>query len=173
MRQLKNNLLSKQWFRWILVDIVVLAVTYYVSNNWYQLMLVQGESMSPALHDKQLVILERHNLKFTYGDIIAFQCEGLSSVLVKRIAACPGDIVVIEDGTLFVNGEVSILYSDRNVFEYSGILSNPVQLDKGQYIVIGDNIAESKDSRYQEVGYISEADIWGKVVCAKIAKKIY
>lgn len=160
---MKNNLLSKQWFRWILVDIVVLAVTYYVSNNWYQLLLVQGESMSPTLHDKQLVVLKRHNLKFTYGDIIAFQCEELSSVLVKRIAACPGDTVVIEDGTLFVNGEVSIIYADKDVFEYSGRLSNPVQLDKGQYVVIGDNIAESKDSRYQEVGCIYEDTILGKI----------
>ena len=120
--------------------------------------------MSPSLHDKQLVILQRHNLKFTYGDIVAFQCKGLSSVLVKRIAACPGDTVVIENGTLFVNGEVSIIYSDKSIFEYSVTLSNAVKLDKGQYIVIGDNIAESKDSRYQKVGYISEDDILGKII---------
>lgn len=120
--------------------------------------------MSPAYHNMQLVFLNRHDKEFTYGDVIAFQCDGLSAVLVKRIAACPGDKVVIENGTLFVNGKISSIYPDCGAFDYAGTLSEVIQLDKGQYIVIGDNIVESKDSRYLEVGCIAENDILGKII---------
>lgn len=33
-----------------------------------------------------------------------------------------------------------------------------------QYFVIGDNIRESKDSRYEAIGFVDASDIIGKVV---------
>ena len=44
------------------------------------------------------------------------------------------------------------------------LLENEIILEEGQYIVIGDNIEESKDSRYPEVGIVMEKDILGRVL---------
>jgi len=150
--------------KWFLSLVIIFVLSYYISNNWYQLMLIQGNSMSPVYHNLQMVVLDRHSKDYTYGDVIAFRCKGLDAVLVKRIAACPGDIVVIEQGTLYVNGEISVVYFDKGIFEYAGNLGKTVQLEEGQYIVIGDNIASSKDSRYTKVGCVLENDILGTII---------
>lgn len=120
--------------------------------------------MSPAYHNMQFVIIDRHSIDYTYGDVITFKCENLNSVLAKRVAACPGDIVEIKDGTLYVNDAVSSIYDKEYIFEYSGIAQYPLYLEVNQYFVIGDNIAASKDSRHEEVGVVYIEDIIGKVI---------
>lgn len=160
----KQKNTKKPLNKWIITSIVLFILAYYISNNWYQLMLIQGESMSPSYHNLQMVILNRHSSDYTYGDVVAFKCERLDSVLVKRIVACPCDVVVIDQGTLYVNGDISAVFPETGLFEYEGILDEKIQLGTGQYIVIGDNTRESKDSRYEEVGYIDESNIIGKVV---------
>lgn len=142
----------------------ILLLTWYVSANWYQLMLVHGDSMWPAYHDMQFVLSDRNTENYTYGDVIVFQCEGLDSVLMKRIAACPGDIVKIEDGRLYVNEEESRVFSKKYQFDYSGIADSPIQLTDNQYFVIGDNIEKSKDSRYREIGCVGRDYIIGKII---------
>ena len=139
-------------------------IAWYISANYYQLMLIQGRSMEPNYKHLQLVVLNKHHRRFSYGDVVAFRSEELSSVLVKRIAACPGDTVEIRQGTLFVNGEVSAVYPETGVFDYAGILDQPLTLQPGAYFLLGDNIAESKDSRYPEVGIVLEAFIYGYVI---------
>lgn len=139
----------------------IIAAVYYVSTNWYQVALIHGDSMSPAYHNMQLVLLERHSDLYTYGDVISFRCENLNAVLIKRIVACPGDQVIIENGTLYVNGAVSRIFPQEGIFKYSGV--DNVNLGENQYFVIGDNIGESKDSRYKEIGAVNGTDILGKI----------
>lgn len=128
-------------------------------------MLIQGKSMLPAYNHMQLVILDRHNRVFQKGDVIAFYCDNLSSVLVKRMVAGPGDTAQIVDGTLIINGQVSQVYPDVGIIPNPGILAELVKLGPEQYLVLGDNLSESKDSRYPEVGIVSAEKIFGKV-CA-------
>ena len=149
--------------KFIYIPAIVVAA-YYVSANWYQVSLIRGDSMSPAYHNMQLVLTDRHSRLYTYGDVVTFQCEKLDAVLVKRIVACPGDQVMIENGTLYVNDTVSQVYSEPHIFEFSGIADDRVVLGENQYFVIGDNLEESKDSRYEEVGLVNRKDIFGKVV---------
>ena len=120
--------------------------------------------MEPNYKHLQMVVLDKHHRQFGRGDVVAFWCEDLSCVLVKRIVACPGDTVQIFEGTLYVNGEVSEIYSECGCFEYAGVLENLVTLQEGEFALLGDNIAESKDSRYPEVGLISDTQIYGRVV---------
>lgn len=134
------------------------------SRYWFQLMLIQGDSMLPTYHHLQLVLLDKQENEYEQGDVIAFQCDGLSSVLVKRIIAGPGDETIIREGTLYVNGNKSELFSEEGVFVYAGLLSKAITLADEQYLVIGDNISESKDSRHPEVGIVDARDIIGRVI---------
>lgn len=153
--------------RWVastwVSPLLVIIIAFLCSQYLYQLLLIQGDSMLPAYHHLQLAVVDKRNPAFQQGDVIAFRCEALSAVLVKRVVACPGDRVFIDEGTLSVNGETSRVYADEGAFEYAGLLSEVRILADGEYIVIGDNIARSKDSRYPEVGIVRRTQILGRV----------
>lgn len=150
-------------FRRLLLAAGILFLCWYLSANWYQLMLIQGDSMLPGYHNLQVVVLEKHSREYHTGDVIAFQCDNLSAVLVKRIAAGEGDTVQIIDATLYVNGEASPLY-EKGSFERAGLLERRTRLASDEYIVIGDNTAESKDSRNTDIGIITKEKIIGKIL---------
>ena len=147
----------------ILACLVVFLITAWISHNYFQLMLLQGRSMEPALHPYQLLILDkRHPDQIEQGDIIAFRCETIGETLVKRVAALPGQTVVIHDGSLLIDGEMSAFY-DPGTFQYAGLLNQSIYLSDGEYIVLGDNVEESKDSRYPEIGIVQLEQIIGRV----------
>jgi signal peptidase I len=66
--------------------------------------------------------------------------------LIKRVVAVSGDEVVVKDGTLLVNGEpqkepyVNSKFPDRST-------SAPVTVPKDHIFAMGDNRANSRDSR--------------------------
>ena len=164
---MSNLCIKKLWrkgLKYPLVFLGVMLITLYVSTYWYQLALIRGDSMIPAYHNMQLVLMDRHSEDYTYGDVVAFWCSELDTVLIKRIVACPGDEVFIREGRLCVNGDASTVFPQKYFFEYAGIAENPLQLTANQYFVIGDNIEKSKDSRYPKVGCVSADNIKGKVV---------
>lgn len=143
--------------------LVLVVAGALVSSIWfYQLMLIQGRSMEPTYHNLQFAVIDKTVNVYQAGDVVAFSVPGMQGVLVKRIAAVPGDRARVTEGRLFVNGEASDLYADAE-FAYAGILSEEVLLEDGQYLMIGDNIAESTDSRYEEIGLIPESRIIGRV----------
>lgn len=164
MIYLHNEKPGTGWPNYLLMFVCIILIASYISRNWYQLVLIRGDSMDPAYCNMQLVLVDRHSENYTYDDVIVFWCDDLDSVLIKRIVACPGDEVWIRKGTLYVNGEISDVYSEENSFAYAGTINNPLQLAAGQYFVIGDNIRKSKDSRYPGVGCVSVDDIKGKVI---------
>lgn len=145
----------------LLLWLGVPLLAWYISTNWYQMMLIQGSSMAPTYEHLQLVVLNKHDQDFQRGDVAAFWCEGLSCVLVKRIAAIPGDTALIREGTLYVNDCVSSVYPDPGLFAHAGMLEEQVVLGPGQYLLLGDNTAESRDSRYPEVGLVHVSQMYG------------
>ena len=153
-----------KYIKYILAGIGLLAFTWYISNHWFQLMLIQGQSMEPAYHSWQLVLLEKQPKQLEVGDVIAFRCDGLQAVLVKRIVALPGDRVEIREGALYVNGIKSEVLPEPAFIEYAGIAGEKLQLSAQEYFVLGDNLPYSKDSRYHIVGCVNKSDIIGKVL---------
>lgn len=142
--------------------IAVILAAFLCSRFVVQLLLIQGDSMLPAYHNMQLVLLEKGTHSYEPGNVIAFRCDALQATLIKRIAAGPGDTVQILDGTLYVNGSVSTVYPEAGCFTEAGILSGPVTLKSDEYFVIGDNMGKSKDSR--TVGPVKRASILGLVI---------
>lgn len=143
------------------------AIAFLLSSFFFQLLLIQGNSMAPSYHNLQLVVLDKRIKNCEAGDVIAFRCEGLSSVLVKRVAAVPGDRVIISDGTLWVNDQISSAFPTPRSIAEPGLLTEPLYLNPGEYIVLGDNLPESKDSRYAEVGIVTASSILGRVIFPK------
>ena len=101
---------------------------------------------------------------FSAGDVIFSFGDAVS---VKRVIATGGQTLWLdyENDRIVVDGnELSEDYISGSTF--SGVRENylvPYNIPDGKVFVLGDNRAESIDSRYEEVGLIDEKDIIAKV----------
>ena len=129
---------------------------------------VIGDGMNPELVNSQEVLINKSSyllFKPKVGDIIAFYPNGnkKSYMYIKRVVATGGDTVLIENGHLYVNGE---LFEDEELYEvmeYAGLAENLITLNKDEYFVLGDNRNDSEDSRYGNIGPVKGEDIVGRV----------
>lgn len=153
--------ITKSAAAYIAAILAVFLICGAVSRYLIQLTLVQGDSMEPAYHNGQLVVLIKHREDYDKGEVILFDCESLGCALLKRIAACSGDTVEIKDGSLYVNSLPVEGYTD---ISFAGTASEALLIPEGCYFVLGDNLEVSKDSRYDYIGIISEEDISGCVM---------
>lgn len=101
------------------------------------------------------------------GDIIVFTSpEDPKKDFVKRLIALGGEKVEIREGKIYVNGTVVEDPSIRSVFYYNagdyGREGSPVTVPKGSYFALGDNSANSRDSRYW--GFVPRSNLIGKAV---------
>ena len=73
------------------------------------------------------------------GDVVVFLPNGNENThyYAKRVAAVPGDTVMIEDEVLYVNGKQSEWVTEKILD--SGIAENEFTLAGGEYFCIGDN----------------------------------
>jgi signal peptidase I len=101
------------------------------------------------------------------GDIIVFQSpEDPKKDFVKRLIAYGGETVEIKDGKILVDGKQTDVESIRSVFYYNagdyGKEGAPFKVPEGCYYALGDNSANSRDSRYW--GFIPRTNLIGKAV---------
>ena len=143
--------------------ILVILLTFLCSRYVVQLLLIKGRSMEPTYHNWEFALIDRRDRSFSTGDVAAVRCEGLHTLIVKRIAAAEGDRAVIVNGTLMVNGQPSPLYPE-GIFSVPGLLEQEQVLEEGCFLILGDNIEESVDSRDERVGVIRQEDIVGKII---------
>lgn len=144
--------------RFAVAVLILFFTAFFVSNYWFQFVLIQGSSMTPTYRTWQLAVICKKSYQFESGTVIAFRCETLNSVLIKRIVACPGDTVQIKNGILYVNGNAG---KESSPITYAGIAQELLTLSSNEYFVMGDNTEESIDSRHAEVGCITRKDILG------------
>jgi signal peptidase I len=109
------------------------------------------------------------------GDVVVLTAPDTGIVLLKRVAAIPGDQVRVREGALEVNGKrVSI--EERNGVPYEALGAQPHALDLAdgggpdlgpltvpadRYLVLGDNRGNSRDGRY--FGLVQRDAILGHV----------
>ena len=139
---------------------VVLNIFLGVTTN------VVGVSMEPALYNGQLIFINSFVYQISSpkaGDVVVFLPNGNENThyYVKRVAAVPGDKVLIQGGILYVNGEVSPWVTEKLLDP--GIAANEFTLGSEEYFCIGDNPGNSEDSRSANIGPVREEDIIGKV----------
>lgn len=147
----------------VITLIIVCVIAFIISNYWLQFVLIQGNSMSPAYRQWNLVIVNKKTDTLKSGDVIVFQCTGMNTIMIKRIVAGPGDTIQIENGILYVNGFDIRSNLPYGFISYAGIADETITLKTDEYFVLGDNLEYSKDSRYANIGCIKRCDILGKV----------
>lgn len=113
----------------------------------HKMVIVKGESMSPTMHDSDMIVLR--TTAPTQGKIVVFRTPpewGFDtkghSQLVKRIVATSGSTVQFRNGEIFVNGS----RIDRGVSNCSNWKGT---VPEGTILVAGDNTTNSIDSVYR------------------------
>ena len=150
--------------------LAILLITFFISQYYYQVCLIHGRSMEPTYHNWQLTLIDKHANIPEVGTVVAVRCDTLSAVIVKRIVAVPGDTLVIQNGVLYVNGAKSTVVAPSAYYESAGIAANVIVLGEGEYFLLGDNCAESVDSRNESVGIVCASDILGTIIPQRVAR---
>ncbi|MBD3366073.1 signal peptidase I [candidate division WWE3 bacterium] len=136
--------------------------------------VVSGASMQPNFESGERILMERitkHFKPFERGEVVILHPPGNDHKdYIKRIVGLPGDIIKIKDCQVYINrdGERFILeetYLPSDVCTVEGPQlkeGRSLRLKEGEYAVMGDNRADSIDSRV--FGVLKEERILGRVV---------
>jgi signal peptidase I len=158
------------WVREIISTAVyllaVVAVTFLFVQFVGQRTHVNGDSMNVTLEDGDNLIVDKLSYRFSEPeryDIIVFPYQYQEKTYyIKRIIGMPGETVQIIDGMVYIDGEMLDESYGKEVMQYSGVASDPIELGDDEYFVLGDNRNNSSDSRDPSVGNIKEDQIIGK-----------
>jgi signal peptidase I len=119
------------------------------------------------------------------GDIVVFDHPGESYPLVKRIVGVPGDTIEVRSDRVFLNGaalEYDVQQADapdrsarlltealpghpHTIMIFPGSTTRslgPVTLGPDEFVVLGDNRDQSKDSRY--IGLVTRPELRGRAL---------
>jgi signal peptidase I len=148
-------------FESLLVAVVLaLVIRFFIFQPFY----IPSGSMEPTLLTGDRIIVS----KFTYhfreperGDVIVFRYpRDPDRAFVKRLVALGGETVAIRDDRLYIDGvQVVEGYLPENG-SYSDF--GPAKVPVGSFFMLGDNRANSDDSRVW--GFLDEELLIGKAV---------
>ena len=147
--------------------LIVLAFTYLMSNYIVERVVVKNHSMEATLDDGDHVLVDK--ISYILRDpkrfeVIVFKQNGTGEELIKRIIGLPGETVVIKNGDIFINGQQIEDYEGLKPPVDAGIASSHITLGPGEYFVLGDNREVSIDSRYEEVGNVTNTRMIGRAI---------
>ena len=124
---------------------------------------IPSDSMAPTLLPGDRVLVDKRAYRdgvARRGDLAVFRAPRTGEILLKRIVAVAGDTVGIEDGVLVVDGRrPREPYADPESID--SVYFGPVRVPAGTVFVLGDNRANSQDSR--EFGAVPTGRLIGRV----------
>lgn len=139
--------------------LIALGLHTFVAEVRY----IPSESMTPTLQVGDRLVVEKLSYYLhppKHGDIVVFSApaelktQNLDGDYIKRIIGIPGDVVQIQNGQVWVNGQA---LSEPYLQAAPTYTYGPVQIPQDQYFVLGDNRNQSYDSH-----------LWGFVPRGKI-----
>ena len=145
---------------------VVIGLTFFVITFVAQRTQVNGESMYPALHDKDNLIVDKFSYHFCDPkryDIVVFPYHYKDrTYYIKRVIGLPGETVQIKDGCVYIDGQRLDEHFSEEKIQNAALASEPIVLGKDEYFVLGDNRNASEDSRFPDVGKVKRKEIIGR-----------
>jgi signal peptidase I len=154
---------------------VAALLSVLVRTYAFQTFFIPSASMVPTLGVYDRILVQKafftwHDVR--EGDIVVFahppldQCQGASSDdLVKRVIALPGQTIYSAGGTIYIDGRrlaEPYLPADDPLGPPIASSQHPYRVPPGEFYVLGDNRADSCDSRFW--GPIQGSSIVGKAI---------
>jgi len=172
-RASRRRWLRNKWEDWIkpllIAAILALGIRTYLFGPYK----IPTGSMRPVLMEGDRIFVDKITYRFREperGDIIVFKYPlDRKKDFVKRLVAFGGETFEIRDGELYVNGlrlerPASIaeqFYYNRSDWNFAK-RGQIIALPEGSLFVLGDNSAQSSDSR--NWGFVPRKDVIGRAV---------
>ncbi len=147
--------------------VITLSNVFFVSPSF-----IDGASMEPNYYDGEDILFWHLNVEYERYDVVILKAPS-GSYWIKRIIGLPGDTVTLDQGVVYINGEIinqDFLKDENGSIDSETICrvgnSNYCVFDvpEGEYFVLGDNRSVSDDSRSTSLGYVSTEQLFGKVI---------
>jgi signal peptidase I len=127
--------------------ILTLLIYFLVRTFLFENYRVLGHSMDSTLENDQFLVVNKLGYRLgepERGDIIVFRDPRSDErKLIKRVIGLPGDVLQVQDGQVFINGQ----RLDEPYVENPGRYSQEATpIPEGMYFVLGDNRNNSSDS---------------------------
>jgi len=155
---------SDRLARLLLLPLTVLFVAIVlVFFVFFRPVHIDGPSMLPTLRSADRVLITRGAKGVARGDVVVLVAndQGIQTELVKRVIGLAGDVVEIRGDVAYVNGAREPIRGQAIVPQYATSMA-AVTVPAGQIYVMGDNRAQSEDSRY--IGTVPLSGVLGRVV---------
>lgn len=167
-RKIDKSKLLRSVLNWSVLVLIAAVIGYALVTFFFQTVKVFGPSMDDTLKDGEVVVVNKMAYKFS--DVERFDVIAYSDVVkkeyfeIKRVIGLPGETVQIKNGDIYING----VRLEQTIYEEkilnAGIAAYEITLEDKEYFVLGDNVNNSEDSRFTNVGNIIKSEILGKVV---------
>lgn len=144
----------------LLTAVLALAVAIglgFAARTWlFSAVRIAGTSMEDTLVSGDVVLITRWEAP-ERGSVMQCTFTGRGGSYVKRVIGLPGDTVEFSGGQLIANGQpLSEPYVSSETEDMR------ITLGADQYFVLGDNRAESYDSRAEDMGCIRRDQFLGR-----------
>lgn len=132
--------------REILIMILIFLVVFAAVQFSVQSFRVDGPSMQPSYEEGQFIMVNKLTYRFgdpQRGDVIIFDPPFSSEYpFIKRVIGLPGELVQIENGKIYIDG--NLLDESPDMGEPNRDVS--VFVPEDSYFVLGDHRDNSRDS---------------------------
>ena len=163
----KKKTVGQEILSWVLTLLAAVAIAATVRYFVFEPVRVDGHSMDTTLADKEVMLVTKPEVllgRLNHGDVVVVRFPdrftetkirlgapidiSLSNhtLFVKRLVGLPGDVIAVQGGHLYLNDQpVDEPYVDADKF--GGRDFARYTLKEDEYFVMGDNRANSNDSR--------------------------
>lgn len=156
----------RQVFENVLYIGLAIALALLIQKFIGKPFIVNGVSMSPTMQTNEYIIIDQLTYKFTEierGDVVVFRAPPEpDKYYIKRIIGLPGEIVKIDNGEVTIINEESPdgLKLTEDYVKYTKDTNLLYEISDDHYFVMGDNRAESFDSK--DWGLLPKKEIRGR-----------
>ncbi len=171
---IKNE--AVEWIKAILIaGVLVALIRWFIFAPF----VVDGPSMHPNFFTGERLIVNKliYTLRHPKpGEVIVFLApEGKD--YIKRVIGVPGDTVKVQGDNVYINGKKiaepyiqeaidqaqkkGTTYNNRD-FNYVNGKLEAVKVPEGSLFVMGDNRPNSRDSRFDDVGFVPYNKVIGR-----------
>ena len=184
VNQPRARAIVRETFSILVLIVALLAARSTLADHYH----VPSGSMEPTLIAGDRVVVDKRafGLRFPFtnftltegagvapGEVVIFDSPRDGKRLIKRIVAVGGDVVVIRDGHLSINGKSTALVNDGDV-EQIGDRIVSLNLDSGggpsyehvippgKLLAVGDHRGNSLDGRI--FGLIDQDIVYGRAI---------
>ncbi|NYF25507.1 signal peptidase I [Sporosarcina sp. JAI121] len=156
---------KRELISWIQSIAIAFVIAIVIRQFLFTPVVVSGQSMQPTFEDANKVVISKI-YKINRFDMIVFHAPNSDDDFIKRVIGMPGDVVVMKDDKLYINGEEYVedyIQEEKDKINDGQKLTQDfeVEVPAGYLFVLGDNRRNSTDSRI--IGCIDEKTVVGSV----------